>query len=193
MTSLVPTPEDSKAAPRPFQFGLRALFFATACFSALFAVMSFIGAVWSAILVWFLLLVLLHVAANAWGSHRWRRDGQDAFEAMEEVPPWRSGPPAEAPATRLRESTRLGWTMFVVTISGAVLGGALGAGSLACLGSAKVGYVAIVVGGISSAILGGFFGFLTSSFVEVAGQAWREAVSGRPAQQAFEAGKEAGP
>lgn len=193
MKSLAHTPEDAKAAPRPFQFGLRTLFVATACFSALFAVMSFIGAVWSTILVWFLLLVLLHVVGNAWGSHRWRRDGQDASEMTEEGPPWRSGPPAEAPATRLRESTRLGWTMLAVTISGALLGGGLGAGSLACLGSAKIGYVAIAVGGISSAILGGFFGFLASSFVEVAGQAWREAVNGRPAPQACEAGKEVGP
>jgi len=63
MTIPAPTPEDGNTAPGPFQFGLRSLFIATACFGALFAIMSLIGAMWSAILIWFLILALLHVVA----------------------------------------------------------------------------------------------------------------------------------
>jgi hypothetical protein len=193
MTAPLPTPKDHEA-PGPFQFGLRTLFYATAFFGALFAVMSVVGAVWSTILVWFLILALGHVIGNAWGSQRWRRHDPAEVERDLGAEPGLvcgSAPPA-APATRLRESTRLGWRMAAATIAGAVLAGGLGAGSLACLGSEKVGSIAIVVGAVSSAVLGGLFGFLASSFLEVAGLAWREAASGRPAQQAPEQGKEAG-
>ncbi len=184
MTSPAPTSENN-AASGPFQFGLRALFLATACLSALFAVMTFIGPMWSTVLIWFLLLASLHVVANAWGTRGWRRDGESADDESE-LPGelYRlagSRPHGVAPPTRLQESTRLGWTMLAATSAGATLAGGLGAGGLACLASDKVGWIALVVGGISAAVVGGFFGFLASSFLEVAGRAWREAVRGEEA------------
>ena len=190
MALYLPTPENDDPAGRPFQFGLRALFVATACLGALFAAMNVVGPVWSTILVWFLILASLHVVANAWGSRGWRRGDETELDEVVATG-LHVHPPAVAPATHLRETTRLGWKMFVATTAGAALAGTLGAGCLACLDPDQVGYVAIAVGGVSAAVVGGFFGFLASSFLEVAGQAWREAVHGRPAAPALEAGEDA--
>lgn len=193
--------QNKDVPPRPFQFGLKALFVATACLGALFATMNLLGPAWSTILLWFLGLVLVHVAANAWGTRGWQRGGeqsvcdnspfQERQELDEDAALRAARPLAFVPATRLRDSTRLSWKMLAATSSGAVLAGALACGCLICLTSAKIGYVAIAVGGLSAAVVGGFFGFLASSFLEVAGLAWREAVHGRPALPTLETGEDA--
>jgi hypothetical protein len=185
----LPTPEKSEADRQPLQFGLRALFAAVACLGVLFAVMGLVGPVWSTILVWFLLLVMAHMIANCWGSRGWRAAESDDADDLDADGAWLaehdSRPAAGVPATRLRDSTKLGWKMLLVTAAGALAGGAMGAIFLVWLGVDRVGLAGIAVGGISAAVVGGFLGFLASSFVEVAGGAWQEAARGASLRSEF--------
>ena len=65
---------------------------------------------------------------------------------------------------------------ILMTLGGAAAGAYLGA-----VGSAgtypEAGTSAVVLGTVSAAVLGGFAGFMTSSFVLVMRQAWREALA----------------
>lgn len=177
----VATPGDAAEPPRPFQFGLRTMFAGVAMLSALFALMGAVGMVWSVILVWFLLLVVAHVTANAWGT----RAGRRGVRSQPDDPRGESTAPADPPrqltfegAARLRETRRPGWPMFVVTAAGALSGGALASTALMLLSLERAGYAGVVVGAVSAAAVGGFLGFLASSFLDVAGHAWREAAHG---------------
>ncbi len=170
--------------PAPFQFRLRTMFWLIVAASGLFAVMQFIGAVWSAILVWFLVLVLAHVTANFWAT---RIAPGATQQGLTEQGPERCGSQhdqheraasAAVGAVRLSESTRPGWPMFVVTGAGVLVGGTLGGVSLALLSLDQAGYTGVIVGTVSAAIVGGFLGFLTSTFAQIALRAWNEAVCG---------------
>jgi hypothetical protein len=68
--------------------------------------------------------------------------------------------------------------MLLATTIGAILGGTLGSVALVLLSLDQAGYTGVIVGTISAAAVGGFLGFLTSSFAEIALRAWREAISG---------------
>ena len=175
----VATPADTAAEPpRPFQFGLRSMFAGVAVLSVLFAVMGALGMVWSVILVWFLLLVVAHVTANAWGTRAGRRGARSQpVDVPDErlVPLRHPGHLTFEGAARLRETKRPGWPMFVVTAAGALSGGALASTALMLLSLERAGYAGVVVGAISAAAVGGFLGFLASSFLDVAGHAWQEA------------------
>lgn len=172
---------------RPFQFGLRAMFVGTALVSVLFAIMGVVGPVGSTFLVWFLLLVAAHVSGAVWGTRKaLRRIENDEHDRA--APGWGSTEvatisglsadgarlPGSCRGTRLRESTRLGWPMIVTTTIGVVGGGSLGA-TLLWLSLGGADYTGVVLGSLSSAVVGGFLGFLTSSFFAVALNAWREA------------------
>jgi len=128
--------------------------------------------------------VVAHVTANFWGtriapgatqqgidddapdSHGSHQDRRDRAAS------------AAVGAVRLSESARPGWPMFVVTAAGALVGGALGGVSLSLLSLDQAGYTGVIVGTVSAAIVGGFFGFLTSTFAQIALRAWNEAVHG---------------
>ncbi|HEX5445169.1 MAG TPA: hypothetical protein VFW87_15125 [Pirellulales bacterium] len=177
--------DDLPGLPRPFQYRLRTMFAAVAILSMLFAVMDAVGMVWSVVLVWFLLLAVAHVTANAWGSKTSERavaartdDTQQTPPSLESprVVPWGDVPWGDA--ARLRQTTRLGWPMIVLTVAGALAGGALASTALMLLSHPRVGYAGVVVGTLSAATVSGFLAFLTSSFVEVAGRAWQEAAHG---------------
>ena len=170
--------------PAGLQFGLRTLFVAVTLCAALFAVMSVLGAVVSVALGWFLLLIAAHVAGNAWGTRI--RDRRGSAGDIDE----RNGPPSNrmqrlqfAPLSSLRERTGIGRVMLAASSIGAALGGVLGTYVLCqvnwnrlCAAHGLGGSLfAIVLGGVSTAIIGGFLGFLTSSFLEVGLQALRQA------------------
>lgn len=183
------TPENPPAARRPLQFGLRGMFLAMACLSALFATMGIVGPMWSTVLVWFLVLALAHVVANRWGSQGWDFDNSPpAISGPADLAPPLAAPapPADAPTTQLGEAGKLGWTMSIATVGGGLLGAAAGTGFLVCLGIDRVGYAGVTVGGASAAVVGGFLGFLASSFVSVARGAWQEAVEAASARQPVE-------
>jgi hypothetical protein len=140
----------------------------------LFGLMRDIGPLPSVGLCFFLVLVLLHVAGNAIGTSL-RDEASRNTETGEKSPL-----PAAAAArqianspSRLGERTPLGWPVFVLTALGAALGGSLS--SLAYAYWTDVNAAGLVVGAVSSAILGGFFGFLSSSFLKMVFRAWRQA------------------
>jgi hypothetical protein len=125
---------------------------------------------------WFAALVAAHVFANAWGHQAaLDRRRRDAINPPRATPPaaiaWHDLPAA----TRLRRQIPLGSSMRVATLACAAAGGSLGVALLLMGKLGETGWEGIVVGGLSAAILGGFFGFLTSSFVQTAGSAWGEA------------------
>ncbi|HVX15054.1 MAG TPA: hypothetical protein VHC22_27935 [Pirellulales bacterium] len=179
-TAAAPGAEEAvSAVPAPFQFRLRTMLAWMAALSALFAFMQFIGAVWSAILVSFLLLGLAHVTANYWGTRVAPLANRRVAEEREpEQMAVRGQDVALTGAVRLSESLGPGWPMLAVTAAGAVIGGTLGSVALVLLSFDRAGYAGVVVGAISAAAVGGFLGFLTSSFLEIGLRAWKEAVSG---------------
>ena len=157
------------------------MFVSVAMLSALFAVMGAVGMVWSVILVWFLLLVVAHVTANAWGTRSGRRVAHvrsDEVAGDKPAPADSPRPLTFAGAARLHETRRPGWPMLVVTVIGAMAGGALASTALLLLSLERAGYAGVVVGAVSASAVGGFLGFLASSFLEVAGHAWQEAAHG---------------
>ncbi len=165
---------------RPLQFGLRTLFLGVTAMCALLALMGAAGGFWSVMITWFLILVAIHVSANAWGT---KAAGGDHPRVEDDDPPPRiprGGMTASArsmPTAHLRERTPIGKPMLVITAIGALAGGTLGTAALAAEYWARSGLAAMSVGGLSSAVLGGFVGFLASSFVDAGARAWSEATS----------------
>lgn len=174
------TARDSDGRPCPFQYGLRTMFAGVALLSVLFAVMDAVGIVWSVVLVWFLLLAVAHVTANAWGTKTGRRVVPMPDDDAVQCPPFSEpqGMVTFGDAARLRQTTRLGWPLIVLTAVGACAGGGLALAALMLLSLSRVGYAGVAVGTLSAATVGGFLAFLASSFVEVAGRAWQEAARG---------------
>jgi hypothetical protein len=179
MSTRLPNDEHTTAAA-PFQFGLRAMLLWVAALGALFAVLGKVGPVWQVVIVWFLVLAAVHVLANVWGSRFSRRravpDCDDMSAKSSGAP---HGPPQFAPVTRLRETARLGRTPRTITIVGVLVGGSLGTLFFAIVSWEHSGYGGVFVAGVSSAVVGGFLGFLSSSFLQTALQALREAAGER--------------
>lgn len=172
-------PHDDSAHRLPTlpRFSLLTLLIVMASISVLFAVMQRIGTAGSVLLVWGLLLIAAHVLANAWGSRRRSRQALEN-QSSPAPTPWQPVPTsAHAPATRLREPTGISKVMFVFSVVGALCGGTLGGIVLATQYWHQAGTLPVALGAISAAILGGFFGFLISSFVQVASRAWNEAAT----------------
>jgi len=115
--------------------------------------------------------VLMHVAGNAIGTRL--RDETD--RQLERVPqasrPWL---PAPEP-TRLARHIGLGRLVPVSATIGGICGGTAGACGLVMFTSAST--AGAVLGGASSAVIGGLLGFLVASFVEVVRASLREAVT----------------
>lgn len=147
--------------------------------SGLFAIMQLIGAVWSSILVWFLLLAIAHVTGNFWGTRIAPGESRSPSSEPEQNRPVAGRQSiATTGAVRLSESLRPGWPMLLTTAVGALSGGTLGSIALVWLSLDRAGYAGVIVGTISAAAVGGFLGFLTSSFAVIALRAWKEALSG---------------
>jgi hypothetical protein len=164
--------------PRWPQFGMRSLFvFVTLC-CVLFALAGVLGRLWALALAWMMLITAVHVAGNVWGTRlRKRRPPRDA---RDEEWPQRGDPPFVTcpPATRLRERAALGWIGVATGAVCAMAGGVLGTSALLFVGWGEMGYPSLVVGAVSGMVIGGFAGFLASSFLEVALRAWTEALGG---------------
>ncbi len=174
MRILEPPNVPPNAPPRrPPQFGLRTLLGVMALFSGVFALFHAAGAVSTVALVWLLILVAAHVTANVWGTQQ-RRDAETA--ARDEPPQYASpAPPPQVPATRLRRKTRLGRMTLAATFAGVAAGCLLGFRGMHGLGVDRIGYAGLLLGTISSAVIGGFVAFLGGSFLRIAGGALHEA------------------
>jgi len=115
--------------------------------------------------------VAMHVAGNAIGTRL--RDAAD--RRLERAVPAAPQPlPRHAP-THLERRSSLGRLVPVSAGIGAVCGGLAGTSALLCLVSASI--PGAVLGGVSSAIIGGLFGFLAASFVEIVRTSLREALA----------------
>ncbi|HEY5310948.1 MAG TPA: hypothetical protein VIK18_00465, partial [Pirellulales bacterium] len=77
--------------------------------------------------------------------------------------------------TLLRQKQGPGPLMLVGVGLGALIGGLAGTAALWAVYWDAFGPGPIGVGGASSAVVGGFLGFLSASFVEVGARAWQEA------------------
>lgn len=155
----------------PWQFGLRTLLLLMASMSLLFLVMGTVGLVWSVALVWFLVLVAGHIIGNALGT---RHPQHPVFEPngpspLEPAPLSAPKPLAADPAAvRLRHKTSFGPLDLILITAAGILGGGLGAAALWATYWNRFGYSALVVGGVSSAVIGALLGFLCVSFARVA-------------------------
>lgn len=114
--------------------------------------------------------VAAHVAGNALGTKL--RDASDArvgrpLQQPMPLPPNRS--------SLLRQRTSLGRLVPVSVGIGAVCGGVAGSAALILATGASV--AGAVLGGVSSAVIGGLGGFLAASFVEVIRTSLREAIA----------------
>ncbi|HKD35280.1 MAG TPA: hypothetical protein VKB78_00725 [Pirellulales bacterium] len=167
------------------QFHLRTLMLAVTGCCILFALMKVIGPLASAGLCIFLLLVLSHIAGNAIGTKL--RDDSDREVTESPTTPSevssnetqrravvRSRRQVGAAPSRLQERTPLGRLIVVLTAVGAIVGGSIG--SLAYAYWTDAGSIALIVGSISAATLGGFFGFAASCFFTIILRAWRQAL-----------------
>ncbi len=115
--------------------------------------------------------VAMHVAGNAIGTGL--RDAAD--QRLERVP---RRPPENLPRpapTHLERHTSLGRLVPVSACIGGIFGGIAGATALVVWAAASL--PGAVLGGISSAVIGGLAGFLMASFVEILRTTLREALA----------------
>ena len=132
---------------------------------------------WLGLAGWMAALVLLvsiaaHVAGNALGTRmREATDRQLAMRRRRLAPP---EVPRTAP-THLERRSQLGRLVPVSAGIGAVCGAAAGTVSLLSFTACSV--PGAVLGGVSSAVIGGLLGFLGASFVEILRTSIREAIA----------------
>jgi hypothetical protein len=169
-------PRDQTVLP---QFTLRTMFAAVALICVLLALEGLLGPIASAVLVSGLALVGLHVAGNALGTTlRDQTSEKRPFqhdEQFSEITQTAIRSLAAAPPPRLSQRTRLSWLSPIVICLGAIIGAWLAADVLVETTNAHI--PGVVVGSISGAVLGGFFGFLGGAFLEMALTAWWQATS----------------
>jgi hypothetical protein len=175
--------DEAHRLPRLPQFSLRTLFVVVTICGGVFAIMSVIGALWSTALAWLLVLIAAHVAGNAWGTRaRIRpRPVDEVVKGLSLADRARQLP--NGPVTPLRGQYRIGRLMLAVSGLGVAIGTVAG-GYLLFLANWDALraaqwpprlMVGIALGGASAGVIGGFLGFLASSFLQVTGSAWREA------------------
>jgi hypothetical protein len=134
---------------------------------------------WLGIVGWLATAILLasiaaHVAGNALGT-RLREATDHDLVRLGGSRPARPTPPPRLPPTPLQRRTSLGSLVPVSAIIGGGCGGLVGAIALfAWAGSSPAG---ALLGGVSSAVVGGLFGFLAASFVQIVRTSLREAIA----------------
>jgi hypothetical protein len=172
VTDNVPRPaDDQDSTLQPPQFTLRALLLWTTAAAVLLAVLMAIGAFWAAALLFLLALVAAHVIGNSLGTRL--RDGRQPRVFVRE-PRSLATHAQPAPSGRLRERKGLHWINLVFTGAGAIAAGYFGGRALAEIYPDATA-AAIVVAHVSSGVLGGFAGFVVTSFLAVLRQGLSEA------------------
>jgi hypothetical protein len=117
----------------------------------------------------------LHVAGNCIGTRMRDQTDQVIRRRIDRrgADPVPAALPLATPS-RLERRESLGRTLPIAASIGAICGGAVGTSALLMLTAASP--AGAVLGGLSSAVMGGFFGFLAASFVEVVRTCLREAI-----------------
>jgi hypothetical protein len=155
------------------QFNLRTLFAAVAVLALICAIARYGG--WAGLLAasTFAALIAAHVVGNALGT-RLRDEVSPQLNAKPITPATRPfGPRIVTVPRRLHERTPIGRLILVTSTGAAGVGGILGGLALAFWTGAS--FAGWLVGTLSSALLGGFFGFLLASFLEMTLGAWWQA------------------
>jgi hypothetical protein len=115
--------------------------------------------------------IAMHVAGNAIGTSL--RD--EADRRRERVPGRPVTAVPRAVPSHLQRHSSLGRLVPVSAGIGAACGGVAGSAALALFAAASV--PGAVLGGLSSAVIGGLLGFLAASFVEIIRTSLREALA----------------
>jgi fatty acid desaturase len=181
-TKKAPTPHDGQRGLKPPQFRLRTMLLAVALLSVLLALMTSVGPLAAFGLLLLTLSIIAHVAGNAIGT-RLRENGSRPLEA-EPVPSESRRAKTKvplprgdfAPATRLSAQHPLGWIVLAAFATGVIVGGSAGGGFLAWLCWERITPVSVACGAAASGALGGFAGFLISSFARELLRAHADAV-----------------
>jgi hypothetical protein len=128
------------------------------------------------------LSIIAHIAGNAIGT-RLRESGSRQLEAEPVTSESRRAktkaplPRGDfAPATRLSAQHPLGWIVLAAIAAGVIVGGSAGGGFLTWLCWERMTLVSMACGAAASAALGGFAGFLVSSFARELLRAHADAV-----------------
>jgi hypothetical protein len=157
------------------QYNLRTLFAAVAILAAVFASARYGGGAGFMAAATVAALIAAHVIGNALGT-RLRDEVSPQFNPKpSHVPPCEGtrSVPTTMGKLRLHERTPLGRVIHITSGGAAVMGAVLGGLALAAWTDASL--TGWFVGTISSAVLGGFFGFLLASFLEMTLRAWWQA------------------
>ena len=172
----------STSIPR---FSLRTLLLLVAGAAALCGVTSVLSVEATVALLFFLSLVLAHVAANAWGTRVGFRPAPRA--ARLDAPPLADKARvdravASAGVTPLMRRRRLGVATFAMAAIGALLGAVAGVIiRVAFLHGLPMPGTLVVT--LSVAAIGGNFGFLLATFFRTSLGAWAEATRGASARE----------
>ena len=172
MSSLPEKLEADNAAAgdgRPLQFSLRTLLVVISLASAMFALVSVVPPVWSFMALWVALLIVAHVAANAWGKRTFepgatRPDDAPRRHAARTYPATAA---ATSEASRLRRQATLERSRYVATFVTAGIGGLIGCVVLALIHLHQASIAACAVWTGASAVISGIAGFVGSGFWQV--------------------------
>lgn len=161
------------------QYNLRTLFAAVALLAAVFASGRYGGGAGLMAAATVAALIAAHVVGNALGT-RLRDEVSPQFNPKPATPQHSDGirsVPATLGERRLRERTPLGRIIHITSGGAALVGAVLGGLALAIWTDATpVGWL---VGTVSSAVMGAFFGFMLASFLEMTIRAWWQASEGQ--------------
>ena len=164
--------EQRQVALRPPRFGLASLMGAMALLAILFSAARVVNPLAFFCLLLFCLTLFAHVAGNALGT-RLRKIGNHSQDDPDHPNGSRlkNEPIADnkfAPAPKLSYRASLGRSMRFCTLSGAALGAVFGGCFLTWENWQLVTIPRILIAATASSVLGGFAGFLASSFLQVA-------------------------
>ncbi len=162
---------------KPPQFSLRTLLLLVTLCAIVSALVNVLPPMAIAGLVFLLISIFAHVAGNAIGTRLRDLGGrrEQRFSAgNESAASGQGGRPRCAPPTQLSQRQSLGWPVLVVTGAGCLAGGA-GGGAWTAFSLPHVAALAIVIGVVAFAALGGFAAFLAFSFAQVGLGALRQA------------------
>ncbi len=166
-----------------WQFSIRTLLLGIAALGLALAIGRMIGAAWMSLAVWTLLLVAAHVAGIVIARRR-PDTGSESQGSLLDAQVARGGP---LPILRhgvphqLTESQPLAGWVRRCAIGGVILG-ALGGLAGMWLLRVTTAY-GLILGTLSASVLGGFFAFMTGSFLAIAANAFGEATRNEDRQQ----------
>ena len=150
---------------------LHTFFWLATALAVAFSAINWLGlAGWLATLIIFGSLAM-HVAGNAIGTRM--REATDRDLSRTQKGTSVIDVPVQCPS-HLERHSRTGWLLPISVSIGGLIGGASGAIALSLMTSSS--FAGTLLGGLSSAVLGGIFGFLIASFVDILRTSIRESL-----------------